>query len=136
MDDDIWKTITISGVWFGLFACVWFVAQLQREAGWSWFRNPFGRFLMVRKLLLAALFAVVLLNREVPDWVLRDQVTALLMWSFAVHTLVPYRLLVRAQKTAVRSEGVDEGAADLRQGDSVRSGGGGHDGYPDVDRRS
>lgn len=96
----VWTWITMAAVVVGLVASVWFVVRLQMEAGWSWRTNPFGRYLMTRKLLLAALFTVVLCNRL--DWawwdLLRAPVTAALMTAFAFQTFVPYRLLMAAQR--------------------------------------
>lgn len=96
----VWTWITMAAVVVGLVAAVWFVIRLQMEAGWSWRTNPFGRYLMTRKALLAVLFLVVILNRIGPDWwdLLRAPVTAVLMAAFALQTFVPYRLLMAAQR--------------------------------------
>jgi hypothetical protein len=96
--------LTLGAVIVGLIAALAFVIRYQYEVGFSWWRhadgteNSFGRFLMIRKLLLAALFAIVLLNRTVPGWTGQRMVTALLMVAFAVQTFVPYRLLLSAQR--------------------------------------
>lgn len=97
-----WMWVTMAAVVVGFIACVWFVIQLQTEAGWSWWDNPFGRFLMVRKILLALLFLLVMLNRVGPEWwdLWRIPLTAILMSAFALQTFVPYRLLVRANRQA------------------------------------
>lgn len=97
-----WVWLTEGAVAVGLLAAVWFIVRLQMEAGWSWRSNPFGRYLMTRKLLLAALFTVVLLNRAGLDWwdLWRVPVTAVLMTAFALQTFVPYRLLMKAQAEA------------------------------------
>ncbi len=99
-----WDWLTVAAVVIGMIAALAFVVRYQYVAGWSWWRQPdgrrnlFGRFLMARKLLLAVLFAVVLLNRWQPDWEARKAVTAVLMLAFALHTFVPYRLIGEAQK--------------------------------------
>lgn len=99
-----WEYLTFASVVIGLIAALAFVARYQYQAGWSWWRHPdgtvnlFGRFLMIRKILLSALFIVVLLNRLAPAWTAREAVVALLMLAFALHTFVPYRLLTEAQK--------------------------------------
>lgn len=101
-----WTWVTMAAVVVGLVAAIFFVVRLQFEAGWSWWRNPFGRYLMTRKLLLGALFTVVLFNRIAPDWwnVLRPAVTAVLMTAFALQTFIPYRLLMKAQTGAYDRE--------------------------------
>jgi DMSO reductase anchor subunit len=95
---DGWNTITIVACAVGLVACVSFAAAYQYEVGWDWTRNPMGRYLMTRKLLLGGLFVTILLNRFIPGWSGRLAVTALLMSLFAVQTFVPYRLLKKVQK--------------------------------------
>lgn len=95
-----WDWVTLGAVVLGLIGALLFVVRLQVAAGWDWWGNPFGRFLMTRKLLLAALFGVVLTNRAAGDWPAREAVTALLMVAFAVQTFVPYRLLMKVQEEA------------------------------------
>lgn len=110
-----WGAITLSAVWVGLVAALGFVISYQLKVGLAWWRhqdgspNPFGRFLMSRKALLAVLFVVVLLNRYVPGWTAREMITALLMSCFALQTFVPYRLLMKAQHEA---EATVEGSND------------------------
>jgi hypothetical protein len=92
--------MVVSGV--GLTACLVFVVHYQVLYGFTWWRlrngqaNPFGRYLMFRKILLAGLFALVLTNRFWPGWMARPMVTAILMTLFAFQTFVPYRLLLQA----------------------------------------
>jgi hypothetical protein len=95
-----WRYVTMAAVVVGFTAATTFVVALQAEAGWDWWRNPFGRFLMTRKILLSCLFALVMVNSLIPVWPGRRMVTALLMLAFAVQTFVPYRLLMRAQEDA------------------------------------
>jgi len=108
LDAEFWGWLTIGAVAIGLIAALVFVIRFQIEAGWSWWHSPFGRFLMVRKVLLACLFTIVLLNRVVPDWPLREMVTALLMLAFALQTFVPYRLLVKVQRQHDTSHTFDD----------------------------
>lgn len=99
----VWAWITGGAALVGLAAALWFVIRLQMEAGWDWRRNPFGRYLMTRKLLLAALFILIIMNRVGPDWwgeLVRPPLTAVLMTAFALQTFVPYRLLMKAQTQA------------------------------------
>jgi hypothetical protein len=104
LESPFWSHLTIGAVLIGLIAALAFVVRYQYQAGWSWWRHPdgtvnlFGRFLMIRKLLLSTLFGIILLNRLLPGWTGREAVTALLMLAFALHTFVPYRLLSEAQK--------------------------------------
>lgn len=98
LDSPFWDWMTIGAVGLGLLAALVFVIRFQIEVGWSWWRSPFGRFLMIRKALLTALFTIVLLNRIVGDWPIRGPITALLMLAFAVQTFTPYRLLMRVQR--------------------------------------
>lgn len=110
-----WDWLTIAAVGIGLVAAMLFVIRYQIEVGFSWWRQPngkpnhFGRFLMIRKLLLSALFLLILTNRVFPGWHGREAVTALLMLGFAVQTFVPYRLLISAQKAHVKEEVQDGG---------------------------
>lgn len=104
LNSPFWEYLTLAAVVLGLIAALAFVVRYQYEVGFSWWRqesgkpNHFGRFLMIRKILLSSLFVIVLLNRIVPDWPARKAVTALLMVAFALQTFVPYRLLVTAQR--------------------------------------
>lgn len=107
-DAEFWNWLTIGSVAIGLVAALVFVIRFQIEVGWSWWNSPFGRFLMIRKLLLAALFSIVLLNRTLEDWPARQMVTALLMLAFALQTFVPYRLLVKVQKQHDASSTFDD----------------------------
>ncbi len=104
LDSPFWDHLTIGAVLIGLVAALAFVARYQYTAGWSWWRHPdgsvnlFGRFLMIRKLLLSGLFVLIIANRWFPGWTGREALTALLMLAFALHTFVPYRLLTEAQR--------------------------------------
>lgn len=98
LESDFWNWLTVGSVAVGLVAALVFVVRYQFEAGFSWWDSPFGRFLMIRKILLSCLFALVLLNRIIGMWPGRAMVTALLMFAFALQTFVPYRLLVRVQR--------------------------------------
>lgn len=108
LDSPFWGWLTLGSVVVGLVAALVFVVRFQFEVGWSWWHSPFGRFLMIRKLLLSCLFAIVLLNRVVGAWPGRAMVTALLMLAFAIQTFVPYRLLVKVQRQQDRSEAFDD----------------------------
>jgi predicted ferric reductase len=108
LDSGFWEWLTIGSVGIGLVAALVFVVRFQMEVGWSWWSSPFGRFLMVRKILLACLFVLVLLNRTLEGWPLRNMVTALLMLAFALQTFVPYRLLVKVQRDHDTSRTFDD----------------------------
>jgi hypothetical protein len=108
LDSRFWEWLTVGSVAIGLVAALVFVVRFQMEAGWSWWNSPFGRFLMVRKLLLAGLFVIVLLNRVLEDWPARNALTALLMLAFALQTFVPYRLLVKVQREHDASKSFDD----------------------------
>lgn len=98
-----WSHLTLAACVFGLIAAAIFVVRYLWEAGTDAWRNPFGRYLLTRKALLAVLFSVVLLNRaDHLDWWgrLQEPVTAILMAAFAIQTFQPYRLLVKAQRDA------------------------------------
>jgi hypothetical protein len=95
-----WGWITIFACAVGLVAAMSFVVAYQVQVGWDWWHNPYGRYLMTRKALLAGLFVVILLNRFIPGWPARLFVTAVLMSLFALQTFVPYRLLMRVQHGA------------------------------------
>lgn len=108
LDSPLWEWLTIGAVVVGLVAALTFVVRFQVEAGWSWWNSPFGRFLMIRKVLLACLFVIVLLNRVLEGWPARNMVTALLMLAFALQTFVPYRLLVKVQREHDASKTFDD----------------------------
>jgi hypothetical protein len=99
-----WDSLTIAAAGVGFLAAVLFVGRYQRDEDFGWWKNSdgspnlFGRFLMIRKILLSLLFALIILNRIFPGWTGREAVTAILFTAFAVHTFVPYRLLTEAQK--------------------------------------
>lgn len=104
LEHPFWEWLTIGSVIVGFIACIVFLVRYLHEAGRDAWRNPFGRYLIQRKALLAVLFGVVLANRTFGSWAARDVVTALLMLAFALQTFVPYRLLVDAQKAHSEEE--------------------------------
>lgn len=99
-----WNYITIGACAVGLVAALLFVIKYQVESRGAWKNNPFGRFLMTRKILLSGLFALILTNRFFPGWDWRLPITAVLMVAFALQTFVPYRLLVEAQQERAHDE--------------------------------
>lgn len=101
-----WLWITVGACVVGLVAALAFVIRFQMESRGAWRGNPFGRFLMKRKIILAALFSLILLNRAGWDWweAIRLPVTAILMVLFALQTFVPYRLLVEARQERASEE--------------------------------
>lgn len=99
-----WNVITIGACAVGLIAAILFVVKYQIESRGAWRKNPFGRFLMTRKVLLSCLFALVLANRFLDEWDWRIPITAILMVAFALQTFVPYRLLVEAQQERQHNE--------------------------------
>ena len=108
LEHPMWDLLTLVAVVIGLIAALAFVIRFQYEVGFTWWRtrdgrpNHFGRFLMIRKLLLSSLFLLILANRVFPGWTGRSAVTAILMVAFALQTFVPYRLLVSAQRAQGR----------------------------------
>ena len=104
-----WEWITVVAVAVGLVASLLFVVRFQLEVGWSWWYNPFGRFLMTRKILLAALFATVLTNMVIGrSWTGREAWTAILMVAFALQTFIPSRLLARVSRREAPQEAQHE----------------------------
>lgn len=99
-----WDYIAVGSSALGLVASLLFVIDFKRRTGKAWRDNPFGRFLMVRKALLACLFTLVLFNRfqtggvvQADAWAGQSMVTAVLWTAFALQTFIPYKLLVEAQ---------------------------------------
>ena len=99
-----WSLITIGACAVGWVAALLFVIRFQIDSGGAWRGNPFGRFLMIRKMLLVGLFSLILTNRLMPGWEWRLPITAVLMVAFALQTFVPYRLLVEAQQERAENE--------------------------------
>jgi hypothetical protein len=99
-----WNWITIGACAVGWVAALLFVIRYQIESRGAWRTNPFGRFLMTRKILLVCLFSLIISNRLLPGWEWRIPITAVLMCAFAVQTFVPYRLLVEAQQERAHNE--------------------------------
>ena len=105
-----WDWLAIAASAIGLVAAMGFVLRYWHDTGLTWWRhldgrpNLFGRFLMIRKILLSGLFALILANRFAPDWEARRAFTAILLFGFALHTFVPYRLLTEAQKARSHKE--------------------------------
>ena len=100
-----WDVVQLLAAAVGLVASVWFVVQVFRETGMDWRHNPFGRFMVERKALLALLFVFILGSRwagvhwHTPEnWLGRDFILAVLLMVFAVQTFRPYRLLMAAQR--------------------------------------
>jgi hypothetical protein len=106
-----WDWLTIAACGIGLVAALAFVVKYQREVGFGWWRltdgrpNLFGRFLMIRKILLSMLFGIIITNRFTDEWLGRSALTAVLMLAFALHTFVPYRLLSEARKESTQEVG-------------------------------
>lgn len=94
----VWTWITIGAVVLGFIAAVWFIIRYWIEAGRDAWRNPFGRYLLQRKIVLASLFGLVLINQIVGQWPGRRIALAVVMVAFALQTFVPYRLLMDAQR--------------------------------------
>lgn len=99
-----WIWLTVVAVVLGFVACVSFVARFLYTSGRDAWRNPFGKYLIVRKGLLGTLFALILMNATLGEWTGRRPVTAVLMLAFALHTFVPYRLLMDAQRAHTEKE--------------------------------
>jgi D-alanyl-lipoteichoic acid acyltransferase DltB (MBOAT superfamily) len=110
LNSPFWGWLIFASVVLGLIAAALFVIRYQLEVGSRWWKNEdgtpnsFGRFLMIRKALLAGLFSLVLANWLLPDWPGRRMVTAILMFGFALQTFVPYRLLISAQRAQEKEE--------------------------------
>lgn len=101
-----WTQVTIGACAIGAAGALLFVIYFRLRVGPTWWRlrdgrpNRFGRYMMVRKVNLAALFALVLANRIWPGWTGSRMALALLMVIFALHTFQPLRLLQEAQRGA------------------------------------
>lgn len=109
MDAVDWGAATLAASVLGLAASLWFIGWYLWWAGADAWRNPFGRYLVTRKALLALLFATFILGRLGPEWwrEWRRPLMALLVTAFALQTFVPYRLLRMAQDAAREEERVD-----------------------------
>jgi hypothetical protein len=107
-----WRQVTIAACVVLALGCLVFVVGYQRAVGWSWWHNPFGRFMMTRKLVLLALAALILSNRVVGPWAGREAATAFLMWIFALQTFIPYRLLLAVRRDTRTNPNLLEAASE------------------------
>ena len=105
-----WDYGTVVACALGVFAAGLFVVTFYRDAGRDAWSNPFGRFLLVRKLLLVGLFELMLVNRSVggvvreDTWHGQDAATFFVFMAVAVHTFVPYGILLEAQRAHAEKE--------------------------------
>lgn len=103
-----WDVITLVAGLVGLAAALTFLATYLHRSGVDAWHNPFGRYLIVRKLLLSGLFVAVVLNRlaDGTGWwtTIQEPAMALLISAFALQTFWPYRLLLKAQEEAQLKE--------------------------------
>lgn len=94
----------------GVVASVTFITGYSAKAGKSAWNNPFGRFMLSRETLLFVLFSQVLANRLIggivrPDvWPGSGLVAFVTYGLFAIHTFMPYRLLIEAQRAHIKQE--------------------------------
>lgn len=93
-----WAGLTAAACAVGALLCAWFVLRYQTLTGGAWRSTAEGRFLMIRKALLGALFTAVLGEHLFPRWPVWGPVVFLLVAVYAAHTYVPYRLMLRAQR--------------------------------------
>lgn len=95
----MWDYVALVGCFVGLILAGLFAVEYHRRTNGDWRRNPFGRFLVTRKLLLCLLFANAILNRLAEGFreTIGEVSGALLLWAFALHTVLPYRFLLEAQ---------------------------------------
>lgn len=104
----------------GLVAALLFVTRYWIESGKAAWKNPFGRFLLQRKFILSLFFFLILVNRVTEGvvtsdaWPGQDAVTALVFLAIALHTFVPYRILLDAQKAHKPKEATQHGQSDIR----------------------
>lgn len=101
----MWDYVALAGCFVGLALAGLFAVEYHRRTNGDWRRNPFGRFLVTRKLLLCALFTNAILNRLVDGFQqnIGEASAALLLCAFAAHTVLPYRFLLEAQHERVRA---------------------------------
>lgn len=106
-----WDWLMVFACGVGAAACLLFVVGFQRESRGAWRTTPFGRFLMMRKALLACLFVLILVNRAVTGqvvmrdaWPGQSLVTSLLFTAFCLHTFLPYRFVIEAQHERMARE--------------------------------
>jgi hypothetical protein len=96
----MWDYVALVACFIGLALAGIFAIEFHRRTHGGWRDNPFGRFLFTRKLLLCALFGHAILAR-LWGWyaeVAADPLGALLLCTFALHTILPYRFLLQAQQ--------------------------------------
>jgi O-antigen ligase len=103
-----WDSITLVAGIVGLGAAFFFLASYFRRAGVDAWRNPFGRYLIIRKILLSFLFLAAILNRVAQDsawWrEVQEPWMAILISALALQVMWPYRLLLKAQEEAQQKE--------------------------------
>lgn len=104
----VYGTLVMCAV--GLLAALLFVVDYQRRVGWTWWRhtdgevNLAGRWLMTWAVSRVLVLGLTLINWAAGPWPGILPVSFTVMTFFALHTFVPYRLLVKAQERRTPTE--------------------------------
>lgn len=107
-DGWLWSPLWVHGILVmclvGTLAALLFVVDYQRRVGWSWWRhqdgeaNLTGRWLMAWAVSRVLVLGLTLVNWLAGPWPGVLPASFAVMAFFALHTFVPYRLLVKAQE--------------------------------------
>lgn len=110
----LWSPVWVHGILVmaavGTFAALLFVADYQRRVGFTWWRhldgaaNLTGRWLMTWAVSRVLVLGLTLINWAAGPWPGVLPVSFAVMTLFALHTFVPYHLLVKAQERRAPTE--------------------------------
>ena len=101
-----WSTLTLVAATGALVGCVAFVVRYVTVTGGAWRDEPEGRWMVYGRAIIAALLALVIVNRLWPGWAARGAVTFVFMALFAVQAYWPLVLVNRAHRGHDHHRGV------------------------------
>ena len=95
------NVLTIAACIVGAVGCLGFTGAYQVKTRGRWRRSEVGRLLMLVNLDLAAIMLLILSNRLFGDWPGRTELTAGLVFAYALQPWWWLRLLWHAQANRV-----------------------------------
>lgn len=92
---------------FGLTGCVLFMILYHIRTGGKWRKSEIGVWLMFGRGNIAALFALLIINRIVVDWPGRVEIVLAISALFALQTWWPSKLLWYQDPTVDQEKEID-----------------------------